>query len=89
MTDDTRNLAVVAFPSGIAYVYVGNEPRRMRFMREPLPLGYSWSVHEDFIGGTYRGSVFKHWHEMMAYALERQALTPAEYQAAYEMREAI
>lgn len=88
MTDDTRNLAAVEVaPSGIAYVYVGNELRRMRLKREPLPLGYSWSVHEDFIGGTYRGCVFESWHQMMAYALERQALTPAEYKAAYEMQE--
>ena len=88
MTDETRNLAAIeATPSGIVYIFVGEAPRRMRLMREPWQLGWGWSVAEDFIGGTHRGCMFGHWHQMMAYALDRQALTPAEYKAAYEMQE--
>lgn len=87
--DDTSNLAAVEVaPSGIAYVYVGEGPNRMRLMREPSQLGWKWLVVEYFSDGTHSRYAFLHWHQMMAYALDRQALTPTEYKAAYEIREA-
>jgi hypothetical protein len=89
MTDDTRNLAAVEVaPSGIAYVYVGEGRNRMCLTRDPCQLGWLWSATVQWSGEISTGSFFGHWHQMMAYALERQALTPAEYKAAYEMREA-
>ena len=87
MTDtwEDINTPTVA-PSGIKYVYVGSPERRMRLRHEPWGLGWVWSANESH-GGVGRGAVFAHWHEMMAYALQRQELTPAEYQAAYDIRE--
>jgi len=90
MIDDSRNLnAVTAEPSGIIYIYVGEGNNRTRLQREKWEGHvWGWSATTDLIPGMGRGAVFGSWHEMMAYVFQRQALTPAEYQAAYEMREA-
>jgi hypothetical protein len=80
---DAHTIAFIQVDSGLIGIEVGKPERRMRLRREPW--GSGWSATESF-AGIGRGMVFNHWHEMMAYALERQALTPAEYQAAYEMQ---
>lgn len=90
MTDYGRDInAITVEPSGVIYVYVGEDGRRMRLQREKWD-GYvwGWSATDAPMAGLTRGCVFGHWHQMMAYVLQEQALTPAEYKVAYEMREA-
>lgn len=89
MTEGESNNPVTVEPSGIMYVYVGGNHCRMCLRREKWDNGtYGWSATKAWDEGIAIGNVFGHWHEMMAYVFQRQALTPAEYQAAYEMLEA-
>ena len=89
MTEMESNNAMTVEPSGMIYVYVGEGPHRTRLQREKWE-GHvcGWTATTEFFAGMSRGATFGSWHEMMAYVFQRQALTPAEYQAAYEMREA-
>lgn len=87
MTDGLKDpIAIEATPSGMAYVYVGDGPRRMRLTRDPLQSGWLWSVSTQWSDEIGTGSFFGHWHEMMAYVLQRHTLTPAEYAAAYLLK---
>lgn len=89
--DDLSNQnSMTVEPSGIMYVYVGEGNHLTRLQREKWEGHvWGWTAATEFFAGISRGAVFGSWHEMMAYVLQRQALTPAEYQAAHEMREAI
>lgn len=87
--DSRDRNAVTATTYDIAYVYVGEGDSRMRLQREKWEgHDWGWTATAEWIAGMARGAVFRSWHEMMAYALQRQALTPAEYHAAYELLEA-
>ena len=87
MTEKSVDLAALkAKPSGIAYAYVGEGPNRMCLTRDPLQFGWLWSVTTQWSDEIGTGSFFGHWHEMMAYVLQRHTLTPEEYTAAYALK---